>query len=55
MDKQKSKIVVINSLNNSGIKGLLISIWVLKLGTKEVNIVMIGTDAYYVACKLKEA
>ena len=55
MDKQKPETVVISSLNYSGIEGLPIPTRTSILGTKEVDIVMIGADAYCTACKLKGA
>lgn len=58
MVKSNYKTVVISTLDNFGKKGLSISIPETKisiLGTKELNVARIGTDAYWTACKLKEA
>ncbi len=55
MQKQKPETVVISLLDNSVKKDMLISPQTLTLDIKEVNITMIGADAYCVACRLKRA
>ena len=55
MDKQKPEIGVISSLNNFDIKDLQILIWESTLDTKEINIAIIGVDAYCATCTLKKA
>ena len=55
MEKQKSEKVVISSLDNSGIEGLLIPIRILILGTKKVDVAIIGANTYCTICKLRRA
>ena len=46
MDKQKPEIVVISSLDNSGIKSLSISIRASILDPKKRDVAMISADTY---------
>lgn len=55
MDEQKLEIVIISSLDNFGIEGLLLPIRVSILSKKEVDIAMRNADTYYIVCKLKKA
>ena len=58
MDKSKPKTVLTSTLDHSGKEGFSIltpEAKVSTIATKEVNVVMIGADAYRAACKLKRA
>ncbi len=55
MQKQKPETVVISLLDNSVKKNMPIPPQTSTLGTKVVNIAMIGVDAYRAACRLKGA
>ena len=55
MQKQKPETVVISSLDNSGKKDMPIPTRAPALGTKEVDVAMIGADAYRAACRLRGA
>lgn len=54
IDKLKSKTVLINSFGNSMIESLPIPIQVSALNTKEIDIIIIGSDTYCTASKLKK-
>lgn len=49
--KPRFKTVIISSLDNSNNKPLPNSTLIPILNTDTVNIIIIGTDAYYAACK----
>ena len=51
--KQKSKTVIINSVNNLSKKNFLISTYRLTCDIHVVNITIIDVDTYYSTCKLK--
>lgn len=58
LDKSKPKTIIISTLNRSRDERLPIiipKIKVLTFATKEVDIAIIGTDAYCITCKLKKA
>ena len=55
LQKQKLKTVVISLLDNSVKKDLPIPSQTSTLGTKKIDVAMIDVDAYYAACRLKEA
>ena len=54
-DNHKPKMIAIRSLNNLDKIDLLISILTLTLDISVVNVAMIGANAYYATCKLKQA
>ena len=53
--KQKSKTVIISSLNNLNKKNFLISTYRLIYDIDVVNITIIDVNTYYSACKLKNS
>lgn len=55
MQKQEPETVIISILDKSGKKDLSILSWTPTLGTLEINVAMIGGDAYYTACRSKKA
>ncbi len=55
LQKRKPETVVISLLDNAGKKNMPIPLRTPKIGTKEVDIAMIGADAYRAACRLKGA
>lgn len=55
LQKQKLETVVISSLDNSNKKDMPLPPWISKIGTKEVDVVMIDTNTYRVTYRLKGA
>lgn len=56
MSKQKSEIIVISSLDNSGKEDFKpISIFTWTLGTNVVNVAIIDANAYCLAYQLRRA
>ena len=55
MNNQKPKTIIINSIDNLGKKDLPISTLTPTLDKSIVDIAIIGTNTYCMACKLKSA